>query len=345
MEKYMSVNVLNAPQTPIPGYTPGRVVRSEEVHNVDFLDEVEAIWGGPWGAHTKIGKLRRVLACRPTENDAPPEAKKDPVSYGFLDGVPDLAQMQAEHDAFVKILRDHDVTVDYMEVEPYQKGAYMRLRSLWAAASAFTINGGAIVPRYGRGPWRRGHEVLIARRLMELGCPILYTIHGKGVCETGGNVFWLDDKHVLFALGSSGNMEGFRQLEPVLRLAGAEEIHLGYFTGIAHLDLVLAIAGAWIAVIHRPHLDHETIRYLHRKGFDIIETTVEEFKKSACNMLSIDEHTVILPAGAPRIADELTKRGIKVIESPFQAMHLAGGGPHCAVGILRRDPGPRLPSR
>jgi N-dimethylarginine dimethylaminohydrolase len=342
----MSSTKMSRPSpTHIPGYTPGRVVRTEEVHEVDFLEEVEAIWGGPWGAHTKIGKLRHVLVCRPTENDTPPEARKDPISYGFLDGCPDLGQMQEEHDEFVKILRDHGVKVDYMEVEDHQMGAYMRLRSLWATASAFTINGGAIIPRYGRGPWRRGQEVLLARKLMELGCPILYTVHGKGVCEIGGNVMWLDDRHIIFALGASGNIEGYRQVEPILRLAGAEEIHLGAFTGIAHLDLVLAIAGEWVAVIHRPHLDHETIRYLYKKGFDIVETTHDEFKRSAPNMLSLDEKTVVLPAGNPRITDELTKRNIRVIESPFKAMHLAGGGPHCAVGVLRRDPGPKLPVR
>jgi N-dimethylarginine dimethylaminohydrolase len=331
--------------TRIPGYTPGKVIRTEEVHDVDFMEEVQTIWGGPWGAHTKIGRLRRVLVCRPTENDAPPEAKENPISYGFLDGVPEVAQMQEEHDAFVQILRDHDVQVDYMQVADHQMGAYMRLRSLWAAASAFTINAGAIVPRYGRGPWRRGHEVLIAKKLMELGCPIIYTFHGKAVSEIGGNAMFLDDKHMIYALGGSGNIESFRQIEPIFRMAGVEEFHLGAFTGIAHLDLVLAIAGAWVAVIHRPHLDHETIRYLYKKGFDIIETTHEEFKRSACNMLSIDEHTVVLPAGNPRLAEELEKRGIKVIESPFKAMHLAGGGPHCAVGVLRRDPGPKLPTK
>jgi N-dimethylarginine dimethylaminohydrolase len=329
----------------IPGYVPGRPIKSEEVHNVDFLDEVEKVWGGPWGAQSKIGRLRRVLVCRPTENDVPPEAKPDPVAYGFLDGLPDLAQMQGEHDAFVKILRDYDVAVDYVEVEPYQMGAYMRLRSLWATASAFVINGGAIIPRYGRGPWRRGQEVLIARKLMALGCPILHTIHGKGVGELGGNAFWLDPEHVIVGLGSSGNVEGFQQIEPLLRTAGAREIHVAYFTGIAHLDLVFAVAGQWIAVIHRPHLDHETIRYLHRKGFDIVETSHEEFKRSACNLLALDEKTVVLPKGSPRVAEALEKRGIRVIESPFEAMHLAGGGPHCAAGALLRDPGPYLNPR
>ncbi|HEX2765760.1 MAG TPA: arginine deiminase family protein [Candidatus Limnocylindria bacterium] len=317
-------------------------MRSEEVHDIDFLDEVEAVWGGPWGAQSKIGKLRRALVCRPTENDAPPEARADPISYGFLDGMPDLAQMQAEHDAFTRVLQEEGVTVEFVEVEEHQVGAYMRLRSLWATASAFVINGGAIIPRYGRGPWRRGQEVLLARKLMELGCPILLTVHGKGVAELGGNALWLDPEHIIVGLGSSGNIEGLRQVEPLLRTAGAREIHVAYFTGIAHLDLVLGIAGPKLAVMHRPHLDHETIRYLRHKGFTLIETDQAEFRRGACNLLALDERTVVLPSGCDRTAEALDRHGVRVIELDFTAINLAGGGPHCAVGALLRDPGPSL---
>jgi N-dimethylarginine dimethylaminohydrolase len=327
-----------------PGYEPGRVVRSEEVHDIDFLEEVEAVWGGPWGAQSKVGKLRRALVCRPTENDAPPEARADPLSYGFTQGMPDLGRMQNEHDAFTQLLRDEGVVVEFLEVQERQMGAYMRLRSLWATASAFVINGGAIIPRYGRGPWRRGQEVLLARKLIDLGCPILLTVHGKGVAELGGNALWLDPEHIVVGLGSSGNIEGLQQVEPLLRTAGAKEIHIAYFTGVAHLDLVLGIAGPNVAVIHRAHLDHETIRYLRRKGFAMIETTNDEFGRGACNLLALDERTAVLPTGCSRVAEALDEHGIRVIELSFEAMNLAGGGPHCAVGALLRDPGPRLSS-
>lgn len=327
-----------------PGYEPGRVVRSEEVHEIDFLEEVEAIWGGPWGSQSKLGKLRRALVCRPTENDAPPEASSDPISYGFLQGMPDLKLMQQEHDAFTHVLTEEGVALEFLDVAERQMGAYMRLRSLWATASAFVVNGGAIIPRYGRGPWRRGHEVLLARKLIALGCPILFTVHGKGVAELGGNALWLDPAHIIVGLGSSGNVEGLQQVEPVLLMAGAKEIHVAYFTGIAHLDLVLGIAGRNLAVIHRPHLDHETIRYLRRKGFSMIETTDEEFRRGACNLLALNESTVVLPSGCPRVANALRQHDIRVIELSFEAMNLAGGGPHCAVGALLRDPGPYLTS-
>jgi N-dimethylarginine dimethylaminohydrolase len=329
--------------TAIPGYDPGKPVRTEIVHEVDFLEELEATWGARWGAQSKIGRMRRALLCRPTPNDCPPEAREDPVAYGFLDGVPELEDMIDEHDQLVAALESRDVQIDFMQVDDYQMGTYMRLRSLWATASAFVVNGGAIIPRYGRGPWRRGQERLLTRTLVDLGCPILYTVHGNGVAELGGNGMWLDPHHIIVGLGTSGNIEGLEQVRPLFEMAGAKEIHTAYFSGAVHLDMVLGIAGEWVAVIKRSNLDHETIRYLYRKGFDLIDAPDDEWRRGACNLLALDEKTVVMPQGCPEVSAQLRKRDIEVLELPFTAIGKAGGAPHCAVGVLIRDPGPLLP--
>ena len=87
------------------------------------------------------------------------------------------------------------------------------------------IRGGAIVHRTAIAG-KRGQERWITELLASLGCPILFTIHGSAIHETRGNVVFLDPKHAIQATSVRSNMEGVRQIEPVLREAGVEEFHV-----------------------------------------------------------------------------------------------------------------------
>ena len=56
----------------LPWFEPGKPLRNYMLHETDFYDEVEQIWGRRWGAEG-IGTLREVLVSRPTENEIRPE--------------------------------------------------------------------------------------------------------------------------------------------------------------------------------------------------------------------------------------------------------------------------------
>src|SRR4051795_12040322 len=56
----------------LPWFEPGKPLKNWLLHETDFYDEVEQIWGRPWGAEG-IGTLREVLVSRPTENEIRPE--------------------------------------------------------------------------------------------------------------------------------------------------------------------------------------------------------------------------------------------------------------------------------
>src|SRR3954471_12911106 len=56
----------------LPWFERGKAPRNYMLHETDFYDEVEQIWGRRWGAEG-IGTLREVLVSRPTENEVRPE--------------------------------------------------------------------------------------------------------------------------------------------------------------------------------------------------------------------------------------------------------------------------------
>ena len=317
---------------------------SVDLSAVSFLDEVEAIWGRRWGAQSEMGRLRMVLVSRPSDNEAAEEVRADPKFYDVQGEFPDLALMRRQHEALVDVLTKFGSEVVYLDPPAEARGPYGRLRMLWAPASAFVINGGAIVPRYGLAPWRRGFEALLARKLMELGCPILYTIHGRGVLELGGNCQWIDPRHLVIGVGPSTNADGIRQVWPVLRDAGVEDIHVTTFREGIHLDIAFGMASAWVAVVDPRRLEPSFLTYLRRLGVELVEAPPAEAANSACNTLVLEPGVVVLPTGNPVTTRALRERGCDVIEVDMSEFVKTGGGPHCATAGLIRDPGPFLPS-
>jgi N-dimethylarginine dimethylaminohydrolase len=313
-----------------------------DIESASYMDELPAIWGKRWGAQSEIGHLRSVMVSRPSDNEASPEVRDDPHFFAAQGSFPNLDLMRRQHKELVKVLLDFGSEVIYFDPPAETIGPYGRLRMLWAPASAFVINGGAIIPRYGLAPWRRGFEALLARKLGELGCPILCTIHGDGVFELGGNCQWLDPKHLVIGVGKTTNMEGVRQVWSVLKDAGVEDIHLTTFKNVIHLDMAFGMASDWVAVVDPRCLEPSFLNYLRRKGIDLVEVDPAEADNSACNTLVLKPGVVVLPAGNPKTAKALRDRSVEVIEIDMSEFVKTGGGPHCATAGLVRDPGPLL---
>jgi N-dimethylarginine dimethylaminohydrolase len=312
------------------------------LEQIDYMDEIELVWGKRWGAQSELGKLLMCMVSRPTDNDVNEDSEKDPVHYLFH-GTPKLKVLQKQHDDFVSLLKSEGVEVVYLDPPVPCIGPYGQKVRTWGPASAFVINGGAIIPRYGWAPWRRGREVNLAKRLMQLGCPILHTTHGKGILELGGNGQWLDPRHLVIGIGATTNLEGVDQIRPLLARAGVEEVHLAYFNDTIHLDVCFGLADAWVGVVDKRKLHFNTLSYLKKKGIELIEATPEEADNFACNLIALEPGKVVIPSGNPKTIKALKERGVTVIDLDFSDFIKMEGGPHCCVSSLIREPGPYLP--
>src|SRR5919201_1300323 len=99
----------------LPWFEPGKPLRNWMLHETDFYDEGEQIWGRRWGAEG-IGTLREVLVSRPTENEIRPEyAKEWQYYYSSASGTADLGRLQAQFDEYFEVLRDNGVRVNAIE--------------------------------------------------------------------------------------------------------------------------------------------------------------------------------------------------------------------------------------
>lgn len=316
---------------------------------MSYLDELEIIWGKKWGAQSEIGKLEEVLVVKPGEEMAPPEEELK--WYGLRRQI-DVEKVIQQFEIFVEILKREGIQVHQVKTPAIRRGPYGILSRIWGTRdSGVVVNGGAIISRMSL-PFRRGDEVYWARTAMEVGCPIIATIRGTGRFE-GGNVIWLDPQHVCIGRSIRTNQEGIDQFSAVLKTVGVEEIKIvpipGWLEelewpagGYAHLDCVLGYVDDGLALIYPPGVPFDLIEYLLAKDINLIEVPSDEAKDYACNTLALEPGKVIMLSGFPKTRTKLEKEGVDVIEVEMSEYIVSGGGPHCAVGPLIRQPGPKL---
>jgi hypothetical protein len=97
--------------TRFPGFVSGQVPQYSEYHeDVDFLDELEAIWGERWGAQG-IGRLRKVAMTPPLEVEVLPIYEREPAFFLYGGRLPDLAKMREQHAALQEVYRGLGIEV------------------------------------------------------------------------------------------------------------------------------------------------------------------------------------------------------------------------------------------
>jgi N-dimethylarginine dimethylaminohydrolase len=303
-------------------------------------DQLERWWGRKWGCTTDVGRLRVVLMHRPGDevNVVDTSKRLDNRAFGdtqagwYWRGVegPDLAGMQAQHDAYTALLQKEGVEVVYLD----EIGAG-RMKSCYTRDSCMAVGGGAIVTRLGPRI-RRGEERAVTRTLARLGCPILRTVSASGVAE-GGSFAWLNSKTAVIGLSSRVNEEGARQVEEVLRSQGVELLKVTLTGYRLHIDGLFVMLAPDLALANITLLPFWFLERLDALGIKRIEIHHED-DSSIINSLAIAPGRVIMPEGvSEHTQDQLRLAGVQVITVPYDKMIAGGGGLHCSTAPLVRD--------
>ncbi len=302
--------------------------------------QLERWWGRNWGCTTDVGRLRVVLMHRPgPEVNIVDTAKRlDNNAFGdeqegwYWRGTegPDLAAMEAQHDAYTSVLRAEGVEVVYLDaIGPG------RMKSCYTRDSCIAIGGGAIVTRLGPRI-RRGEEQPVSRTLARLGCPILRTVSGTGVAE-GGSFAWLNRKTAVIGLSSRVNEEGARQIEEVLRSQGVELIKVTLTGYRLHIDGLFVMIAPDLALANITLLPFWFLEKLKELKIRLIEIHHED-DGAIINSLAIAPGRVIMPEGVSDFTrDQLELHGVEVITVPYDKVISGGGGLHCSTAPLIRD--------
>jgi dimethylargininase len=283
-----------------------------------------------YGSQSMIGPLRRVLVKRPDEVFA----TADPAQWHYA-SQPDLEVAQGEHDALVELLRQAGAQVFYHD-DPQPD----RADAIYVYDPAIVTDRGAIILSMGK-ELRRGEEAPMARRLMDLGVPVLYTLRGEARAE-GGDLLWLDHDTLAVGLGFRTNAEGMRQLgEALAGHVTLLPVQLPYYSGpetCLHLLSLISIVDHKLAVTYPPLLSVPFWQDLQERGFRLIEVPSREFETMGTNVLALAPGLCVMLEGNPTTQRRLEAAGCKVLTYRGSEISLkAEGGPTCLTRPILRE--------
>jgi N-dimethylarginine dimethylaminohydrolase len=291
-------------------------------------DELGSVWGA-CGVTDEWSPLQAVLLHRPGRE----LRVTDPAQAQMLATL-DIAVARRQHDALAGAFRRADVTV--YTVDPPQA---VPPNLMFVADLMFMTPEGAILGRPA-STVRAGEERFVARRLAELGIPILLSVHGDGTFE-GADAAWLDSDTVLLATGLRTNAEGAAQVTSLLRQMDVDVIQVGLPYGTMHLMGQLRFVDRDLAVAWPGRVPYAAVESLRNSGFKVLflPDEREAVHGMALNFVTLGPRSVLMSAGNPITRSFYEAEGIICETVEVDELVKAAGGIGCLTGVLKRKSG------
>jgi N-dimethylarginine dimethylaminohydrolase len=304
------------------------------------------VWGRRWGVYNDVGHLRMVLVHRPGDEIRVMSADKyDPNIEAFIDDeeqwywrekiAPDVSKMQAEHDQMTAALRAAGVEVVDLGGSPRDP------KAIFTRDNGIAIRGGAIIARMGAvgktpGTGRRGEEAYAMRKLVEIGMPVLRTIHGTGLFE-GGSFAFMDEETAVIGMSYRQNDEAARQIEEVLAVCGIRLVRVPLTGHSLHIDGCFVMVDHKLALVNITKLPYWFLDLLKERGIQTVEVHFADDPR-VNNCLAVRPGKVLLAINnGQATADRLVGAGVEVVPIDWAECQKNGGGIHCATMPLIRD--------
>jgi arginine deiminase len=300
-----------------PGWSP---------RSASHGQEIGSLWS-PCGLAEEWAPLKSVLLHRPGPELA---ASQDPQAAQMLAPL-DLARAQAEHDAIAQAYREAGVAVHYVAPAGTPPPNLMFVADL-----LFMTPEGAILARPA-STVRAGEERHIARRLADLGIPILRTLRGTANFE-GADAAWIDPKTVLIARGLRTNDEGVTQVSAALGALGVKVIAVDLPAGAMHLMGLLRFVDRDLAVAWPRRTPQDAVAALEARGFEVIylPDETEAATDHALNFVTLGPRKILMVADNPTTQRFYEDHGIACHTTPAAELTKAAGAIGCLTGVLWR---------
>lgn len=289
--------------------------------------EIGTIWAN-CGLDNEWAALRTVLLHRPgSELDA----VSDPNAVQMLATI-NASQARAQHEALAQAYRQAGVTVHYVEPAKTPPPNQMFVADLLLMTPE-----GAILGRPA-STVRAGEERWIARRLADLGVPILRSVRGSGVFE-GADALWLNAQTVLIGIGIRSNAEGATQVADLLQTMDVEVLRVDLPCSVMHLMGTLRFLDQDLAVAWRSRVPYPAVKALQKHGYSVLFIPDEDkaVRGMALNFVTLGPRRILMAADNPNAQAFYEEAGVTCLTVQIDELLKAAGGIGCLTGILERE--------
>ncbi len=291
--------------------------------------EIGSLWTA-CGVDSEWTRLRAVLLHRPGDELA--ASADDPDAVQMLAPV-DAGKARAEHDAMAQALIDNGVVVHYVEPE-----GTPRPNQMFCADLVFMTPEGLVLARPA-STVRAGEERQVARRIADIGMPILRSLRGSATFE-GADAMWLASRTVVVGRGLRTNQDAIEQLTAVLGEMGVEVLAFDMPFGTMHLMGMLRFADRDLAIAWPRRTPHGLVHALRAHGFEVafLPETDENAMSRALNFVTLGPRRILMNGGYTEIQSLYERLGIDCMTVSATELVKAAGGFGCLTGVLHRDP-------
>jgi len=288
-------------------------------------EEIGVVWGS-CGLENEWQPLRSVLLHTPGEELT---AVADPSEALMLDAV-DLERARQEHQALIQSYITEGVEVNLVAPE------IARPNQMFCADLFAMTPEGAILARPASSV-RAGEEREVARRLADLGIPILKTLTRDAVFE-GADLMWLDRKTALLGKGLRTNDTAARQITQLMDDLGVTLICVDMPVGTMHLMGMLRIVDRDLAIAWPRRTPLRAITALQQAGYRVVFIPEgEDFDRNrAVNFVTLGPRRILMVAGNDSAREFYESHGIECVETPATELTKAAGAVGCLTGIIAR---------
>ncbi|MEM7172417.1 MAG: arginine deiminase-related protein [Pseudomonadota bacterium] len=290
-------------------------------------EEIGLHWAG-MGIDSEWAPLRAVLLHRPGPELA---ASKDPEQAQMLAPL-DLGKAQAEHQALSKAYREQGIEV--IELAPKEP---VTPNQMFMADLFFMTPQGAVLARPA-SEVRAGEERPVARRLADLGVPLLKTLTGSATFE-GADALWLDSITVLLGRGHRTNQAAIDQISNLLQEIGVTSIAVDMPFGTMHLMGMLRLVAPDLAIAWPRRTPHAAVVALQDRGYHVafLPDEAEASLNRGLNFVTLSPRRILMVGDNPLSETFYNGLDIECLSVAVPELTKAAGAIGCLTGVLRRD--------
>ncbi len=294
----------------------------------DHREELGTVWSAS-AIDSEWRPLREVIVHTPDDELA--ASATNPNDVQMLAPL-DAARAAEEHRAMIAAYEAAGVVVH--QVAPSSEPS----PNLMFCADLFVMTpAGAILARPA-STVRAGEERWIARRLADLGVPIIRTLNGHATFE-GADLMWLDESTALIGRGPRTNQSGIDQITTTLDEIGSSVISVDLPYGAMHLMGLLRFLDRDLAIGWPRRTPYAAIEALRRRGvrveFPALGDRADHYR--AINFVTVGPRQILMPAGADDIQSFYEGLGVECFTTPTEELSKAAGNTGCLTGVLSRQ--------